>query len=144
MAKNSIGNSGIRSAMFILWISAVFPYFPLEKTKKVLARGDLTTSNPTKGRFPQSACTAQKSLSAGTETGSCGTEEFLHLNVSILRAFRCQTLSGIDCLSQLILTSDAFQVGGRSLHSVSHQHSLTTGMWCQFVPSVQRRKEVWI
>lgn len=65
MTKNSIGNSrqcDIKSEMFIHSESLlVFPFFsPLEQTKKALARRDLTTSNCTKGRFPQSACTAQK------------------------------------------------------------------------------------
>lgn len=57
----------------------------------------------------------------------------------ILKAFICQLLSGRDSVFQLILTSDAFQVGRPLPHSVSHQHSLTTGMCCQFIPSVQRK-----
>lgn len=64
MAKNSIGNSrqcDVKSLMFIHCESLLyFLFFPLEQTKKALARRDLTTSNSTKGRFPQRACTAQK------------------------------------------------------------------------------------
>lgn len=119
-------------------------FFLWNKLKRLWQGNDLTNIKPYQRQIPTKCLHSTESLSAGTETGPCGTEESLYSNVSTLQAFRCQTLSGIDCLSQLILTSDAFQVGGRSLHSVSHQHSLTTGMWCQFVPSVQRRKEVWI